>query len=136
MATHGMHSRLRRKAHPALAVRVPRHPEWDGPAEAASGGELEAEIVVKACDGVIVLMDYEEVAAGCEMAVMEAVEGGEGGGRRGDVRGVGGYLEVGEVIVLGAFGGGGIGVFCGAESTPRVFGSILLAGFPPTGSRW
>lgn len=78
MATHSMHSRLCRKAHPALAIWVPRHPEWDGPAEAAGSGELEAEIVVEACDGVIVLVDYEEVASGCDMAVVEAVEGGEG----------------------------------------------------------
>ncbi|KAL5344177.1 hypothetical protein ACLOAV_010853 [Pseudogymnoascus australis] len=77
MAMHGMHSRFRRETHPALAIRVPRYPEWDGPAEAAGGGELEAEIIVEACNGVIVLVDYEEVAAGCEVAVVEAVEGGE-----------------------------------------------------------
>lgn len=136
MATHGMHSCLRRKAHPALAIWVPRHPERDGPAEAASGGELEAEIVVEACNGVVVLVDYEEVTAGCEMAVVEAVEGGEGEGGRGEIREVRGDLEVGSVVVFGAFGGGGRGVFCGAAWTLPVVGSILLAGFPPAGSRW
>lgn len=136
MATHGMHSRLRRKAHPALAIRVPRHPERDGPAEAASGGELEAEIVVEACNGVVVLMDYEEVAAGCEMAVVKAVEGGELEGGRGGMGEVRGILEVRGVVVFGAFGGGGRGIFCGAAWTLPVAGSILLAGSPAAGSRW
>lgn len=124
MAMHGMHSRFRRETHPALAVRVSRHPEWDGPAEAAGGGELEAEIIVEACDGVIVLVDYEEVATGCEVAVVEAVEGGKW-----EERG-------GEVAVLRALGSRGRGVFCRAAWTLPVAGSILLAGFSPAGSRW
>ncbi|KFZ09571.1 hypothetical protein V502_08653 [Pseudogymnoascus sp. VKM F-4520 (FW-2644)] len=131
-----MHSRLRRKAHPALAIWVPRHPERDGPAEAAGSGELEAEVVVEACDGVVVLVDYEEVASGCEMAVVEAVEGGEGEGGSREVREEGGVLEIGEVVVFGTFSGGGRGVFCGAAWTLPVARSILLAGFPPAGSRW
>lgn len=33
---------------------------------------------MEACDGVVVLVDYEEVTAGCEIALVETVEGGEG----------------------------------------------------------
>ncbi|OBT85071.1 hypothetical protein VE02_07332 [Pseudogymnoascus sp. 03VT05] len=135
MTIHGMHSRLCRETQPALAIRVPWHSEWDGPAEAAGGGELEAEVIVEACDGVVMLVDYEEVTARCEIAPVEVVEGGEG--KRGrELREIGGVLEVAEVVVFGAFGGGWGGVFLGAAWTLPVAGSILLAGFSSTGSRW
>ncbi|OBT43975.1 hypothetical protein VE00_04681 [Pseudogymnoascus sp. WSF 3629] len=136
MTTHGMHSRLCREAQPALAIMVPRHSEWDGPAEAARGGELEAEVVVKACDGVVVLVDYEEVAAGCEIAVVEAVEGVGGKRGRGKLREIGGVLEVRDLIIFDAFRGGGRGVFLGAAWTLPLVGSIFLAEFSPAGSRW
>ncbi|KFY42891.1 hypothetical protein V494_02193 [Pseudogymnoascus sp. VKM F-4513 (FW-928)] len=116
-----MNPRLRRKAHPALAIRVPWHPKRDGPAKAAGGGKLEAEVIVKASDGVVVLVDYKEVSTGCEVAVVEAVEGGEGQ-RRGRVRVVGGGLEVGEVAIFGPFVGGRGGFFWGAPSTLPVAG--------------
>ncbi|KFX97473.1 hypothetical protein O988_04851 [Pseudogymnoascus sp. VKM F-3808] len=87
-----MHPRLRRNAHTTLAIWVPRHPERDGPAETAGGGDLEAEVIVKTCDRVIMLVDDKEMAAGGEMAVVEVIKGGKGERRRGKVSEIRGYL--------------------------------------------
>jgi hypothetical protein len=63
--------RLGRHPHQAPTVSVPGDAVRDRPAEAARGGELEPEVVVQACDWVVVLVDYEVVAVGGLVALVE-----------------------------------------------------------------
>ena len=136
MTVHGMNPCFCCKAHSTLAVRVPRHPKRDGPAEAAGRGKLETEVVVETCDGVVVLVDYKEVTAGRDMTVVEAMEGGRwerGWGEVGEVRG---NLEVREGVALGALGGRVESVIKWTAWSLLVADSTQLPRFPPVGSWW
>ncbi|PNY26441.1 Uncharacterized protein TCAP_03629 [Tolypocladium capitatum] len=103
-ATHPqrMDSRLRRVPVQPLAVRVPRQAVHDGPANAARAVDLQAQVVVRASDGVVVLVDDKVRAmtlAGAEFIQRGVGRDGEGRRRRlRDARGGEQRGEVGEVV--------------------------------------
>lgn len=57
-----MHARLSGVAVEPHAVRVPRHAVHDGPRRAAGRVNLKAEIIVRARNGMVVLVDYKVCA--------------------------------------------------------------------------
>lgn len=64
MVPEGMNARLGGVAVQAPAVGVAGGSVHDGPGDATGGIDLEAEIVVCSCDGVVVLVDHEVATLG------------------------------------------------------------------------
>lgn len=93
------------------AIRIPGQPVHDGPAHAAGLVDLQAEVVVGARDGVVVLVD-DEVGAlwACSLGAVERRVGGDGEEGRPEDVGLEGVGEEGEVVrgggVAGLDGGG------------------------------
>lgn len=59
-----MNPRLRRVSVQSLRIRIPRETIHDCPARAAGPVDLKTKVVVRACDGVVVLMDDKVCAIG------------------------------------------------------------------------
>ena len=69
-----MHPRLRRISVQLSTIRIARESVHDRPADRTRLRDLEAKVVVRACDGVVVLVNDEVMAFRVTVAFVEVDE--------------------------------------------------------------